>query len=129
MFRSHRRASKSRSRRRARRAPSSPRMTTSAEPCTEHPDCIRFYRPDGAINEAGEWHAQWHNNTWHVRGPDPADAGFPTLGGPIDKWVRAESNQNPLAALLPFVGDEALMAAIDLVLPSDQDEDSAARYP
>jgi hypothetical protein len=98
----------------------------SAEPCEDHPQCIRFYRPDGAINEAGEWHTHWHDNTWHVRGPAPADAGFPSLGGPIDKVVRPESNQNALAPLLPFGGDEALMAAIDLVLPSDDDEGSAA---
>jgi hypothetical protein len=105
-------------------SPSPLMATASAEPCTDHPECIRFYRPDGAINEAGAWHAQWTHRAWHVRGPDPADVGFPMLGGPIDKVVNPESNTNPITALLPYVGGPALAAAIDMRLPSG--EDSAA---
>jgi hypothetical protein len=97
----------------------SPRRPASARPCQEHSSCILFDRPDGAINEAGTWHARWVKNAWHVQGPSPADAGFPTLGGPIDTWIETEPNTSPMAALLPFVGAEALQAAVDMRLPSD----------
>ena len=93
----------------------------AAESCHQHDDCIRVYRPDGAVNEAGWWDVQWLQNAWHVRGPDPADAGFPTLGGPIDKVVVPEPDTDPIAALLPYLGDEAVMAWLDILLPSDQE--------
>jgi hypothetical protein len=105
-------------------SPSPLRATASAEPCADHRHCIRFYRPRGAINEAGWWDAQWGQNSWHVRGPDPADAGFPTLGGPVDRVVDPDPDENPLEALRPYVGEDALQAALDLQLPSD--EESAA---
>ena len=94
--------------------PSPRRTAASAEPCAEHADCIRFYRPDGAINEAGWWDAQWRQNAWHVKGPNPAEAGFPTLGGPIDKVVEPDPDTNPLLALMPYIGEGALMAAVDI---------------
>jgi hypothetical protein len=97
------------------------RAAASAEPCADHPECIRFHRPDGAINEAGEWHAQWRQNAWHVRGPDPADAGFPMLSGPIDRSVPADPDANPIEALRPYVGDDALRAALNVRLSSDED--------
>jgi hypothetical protein len=58
-------------------------------------------------------------NAWHVHGPSPGDAGFPTLGGPIDTWIEPEPNTSPMEALLPFVGAEALKAAVDTRLLSD----------
>lgn len=96
--------------------PPSPRTApASAERCGDHADCTRFYRPGGAINEAGWWHAQWSRNAWHVRGPDPAEAGFPTLGGPIDKTiVIPEADEDPLTVLLPYVGEDAVTAAAGL---------------
>lgn len=107
--------------------PSQNTATASAETCSDHPDCICFHRPDGAINEAGEWHALWTGNAWRVRGPDPADAGFPTLGGPIDKTITPDLDRNPIAALLPYVGEDAVLAALEIHLPSDQG--SAASRP
>jgi hypothetical protein len=95
------------------------RAAAAAESCPDHSNCIRFYRPDGAINEAGWWDARWDQHSWHVRGPDPADAGFPSLGGPVEKVVDPEPDKNPLAALLPYVGEDALMAALDILLPTE----------
>ncbi len=101
-----------------RKAKASRRPAASAETCEDHPSCIRFYRPDGAINEAGWWDAQWRQNAWHVRGPSPAEAGFPTLGAPIEKTLVPDPEGDPMAPLLPYVGDEALRAAIDIFPPS-----------
>jgi hypothetical protein len=89
----------------------------SAGPCEDHPACIRFYRPDGAINEAGWWHAQLRQ-PWHLRGPDPSDAGFPTLGGPVDTTVAVDVDDDPLDVLLPYVGRAAVMAANDVPVPA-----------
>jgi hypothetical protein len=94
------------------------RLPGSAETCREHPGCLRFYRPDGAINEAGWWHASWNVNAWHVVGPDPSEAGFPGLAGRVDVEVIPKPRENPLAALLPFVGHEAVMASLDVILAS-----------
>lgn len=92
----------------------------AAAPCQDHENCIRFYRPDGAINEQGWWHAVWRDNAWHLRGPDPADAGFPGLGGPIERLVDPEPDENPLLVLSAFVGEDAVMDAVNVRLPSTQ---------
>jgi hypothetical protein len=91
-----------------------PRLAAPAQAarCPDHEGCIRIYRPDGAINELGWWHAQWRGDAWHVLGPDPADAGFPTLGGPTDKELKV-GDADPVQALAPYVGtDAAAMAQI-----------------
>jgi len=62
----------------------------------------------------------WRNNAWHLRGPDPADAGFPGLGGPIDRLVRPEADENPLLVLTPYVGEAAVKDAINVLVPSAQ---------
>jgi hypothetical protein len=97
-------------------APVPIRRTATAEACPDHPSCIRFFRPDGAINEAGGWHAVWRGLAWHVEGPDPADAGFPMFEG-VEMDVIPEPGDNPLMALVPYVGEEAVMACMDLLLP------------
>jgi hypothetical protein len=60
----------------------------------------------------------WQDNAWHVRGPDPADAGFPDLGGRIDRLVTPEPDKNPLSVLTPYVGEDAVTDAINVQLPS-----------
>jgi len=97
----------------------SPRLKASAqaERCPDHDGCLRIYRPDGAINELGWWHAVWQGDAWHVLGPDPADAGFPTLGGPTDKVVKV-ADGNAIAVLIPYIGTDAATAAQSLFPPA-----------
>jgi hypothetical protein len=84
----------------------------TAQHCTEHECCIRFFVPSGEVEKTGWWHAAWERGEWQTVGPDPAEAGFPDR--PRRRHtLRPRPTEHELAALIPVIGHRAVLAAID----------------
>jgi hypothetical protein len=84
----------------------------TAEHCSEHDCCIRFFLPSSEADRAGWWHAAWERGEWQTVGPDPAESGFPDRAR-RRFTLKPLPTEHELAALIPVIGHRAVLVAID----------------